>query len=1126
MSAHFNILPSDAAAVAWLQQELDLPHFMAATLVARGIDTPEKAQLFMHPDLDRDWLDPYTIPGLKDAVDALERAVRTGKRIAVFGDFDLDGISATTTLTRALRELGADAEPFIPHRNDEGYGITEAAIERLQTTLDPDMVVTVDCGISCKNEVALLQERGIEVVITDHHEPFDLVPEGVPVCDPKLDEGCPSAILAGVGVALKVVQCLGARFGEPYLWNEYTDFATLGTVADLMPMLSENRALVADGVRRMSESPRPCIAALFSAAGVDARKIAASNLSFTVIPRLNAAGRMGDATLALDLLMTDDFDTASALAESLEAVNDQRRSIEAELMEIASLQAEQKYRGQRAIVVAGEGWHEGVKGIVAGRLARNYGVPAILFTIDENGEAHGSGRVAGNVNLFKAVESASDTLLRFGGHEAAVGITLEAKRLPEFEERLCAYMDALPAEAFHPRITVDACVRLSELTLSNAYRLDGLMPYGQENEQPCYLARNVMLTNCRAVGIEKNHFSCQLTDGAHVVSGIMFHCRDIESLMACTSVVDAAFNIQVDEWRGRKSVKAMLKAITPVGRCVALEACLSMEQRMFVADLFASTDAELSADSHDAEVETAEYEEALASNRALWEGKAAADPHALKKEIVRAFIGEGTLHESQEKTLDALESGCNTLAIMATGRGKSLVFQMFAALQALAAHRTSIFVYPLRALIADQSYHLNEALEQFGISSRVLSGALGAEERAAAFASLREGACDIVLTTPEFLQRHADEFAQAADFGFAVVDEAHHIGLSKAGYRESYHHLGTVLEELGRPLTLAMTATADDAITDAIRTELGIQRVIVDSTERLNLHLDDRRNIRRPLQYLANLVARGEKTVVYVNSRQGSIDLARQLRERVPQLASMIGFYNAGLSRMERTRIEEMFRKDALCTLIATSAFGEGVNIPNIRHAVLYHLPFNRVEFNQMCGRIGRDGKPATVHLLFGGDDKRLNERILNANTPNREHMVQLYRCLRKKQRGCGCESDYFCVDADALSNWASCEMGCGDMDAQAVRCGVAVFGELGLLDVHTETTDDQTRYYLRVPAAVEKVNLDDSVRYREGREEREMFLEFGDWALSSSADTLRKSIVRPILPTQVADAPTTEDER
>lgn len=1111
MSAHFNILPADARAVAWLQQELDLPQFMAATMVARGIDTPEKAQLFMHPDLDRDWLDPYIIPGLKDAVDALEQTVRAGKRIAVFGDFDVDGISATTVMTRGLRELGAIAEPFIPRRNDEGYGITEASIERLQAEIDPEVVVTVDCGIACKNEVAILRQRGVDVIITDHHEPLDLVPEGVPVCDPKIGD-CPSSILAGVGVALKIIQCLGARFGKPYLWREYTDYAALGTVADLMPMRSENRALVADGVAHMAQGTRPCIAALFLAAKVDPAKVQASNLSFTVIPRLNAAGRMGDAMLALNLLMADDYDTASRLADKLESVNDQRRSIEAELMEIAALQAERKYHGQRAIVVAGEGWHEGVKGIVAGRLARHYGVPAILFTIDENGEAHGSGRVAGDVNLFKAVESVSDVLTRFGGHAAAVGITLPADKLPEFEERLCAYMDQLPAEAFHPRITVDAPVRLAELTLSNAYRLDGLAPFGQENEQPCYLARNVMLTNCRAVGIEKNHFSCQLTDGAHTVSGIMFHCREIDSLMACGTVVDAAFNIQIDEWRGRKSVKAMLKAITPVGQCAALEACLLPDQSQFVAGLFESWDPELESDDHDAQVETKQYEEALATNRILWERKAKGDPEGLKDQLVRAFIGDGQLHDAQRQTLEALGAGESTLAIMATGRGKSLVFQVFAAVEALLHHKKSIFVYPLRALISDQAYHLNRALELFGISSKVLSGVLGPSERAATFKTLEDGSCDICLTTPEFLQRHCHEFAAATQFGFAVVDEAHHIGLSKAGYREAYHHLGEAFAELGHPLTLALTATADDAIADAICEELDIRNRVIDQTERLNLHLDDRRNMRHPQEYLANLVARGEKTIVYVNSRQGSIELARALRARVPQLASMIGFYNAGLSRAERTRIEEMFRSDALCTLIATSAFGEGVNIPNIRHAVLYHLPFNRVEFNQMCGRIGRDGETATVHLLFGGADKHINERVLAQTTPSRDLMVQLYRCLRKCQRGS--EGDYFKICPDSLANLASSEGGCNRVEPSAARCSIAVFGELGLLEVRAKTDKDgKVSYYLHVPSDVDKVELTDSVRYREGMEEREMFREFSEWALSSSADTLRKSIVRPILP-------------
>ena len=235
MSARFNIKAAEPEAVACLQRELHMPHFIAATLVSRGIDTPEAANRFLTPSLDRDWRDPYIIPGLSEAADALEAAIRRGDHILVFGDFDLDGISATTVMTRGLREFGARVTPFIPRRFEEGYAITPAAIERL-SQVKPDFLVTVDCGIACKAEVRLLQERGIEVAVTDHHEPSDLVPEGVPVADPKRDPACPSAILAGVGVALKMVQALGGRFGKPHLWRQYTDFATLGTIADLMPM--------------------------------------------------------------------------------------------------------------------------------------------------------------------------------------------------------------------------------------------------------------------------------------------------------------------------------------------------------------------------------------------------------------------------------------------------------------------------------------------------------------------------------------------------------------------------------------------------------------------------------------------------------------------------------------------------------------------------------------------------------------------------------------------------------------------------------------------------------------------------------------------------------------------------
>lgn len=1109
MSARFNIRAADPSAVSRLQRELGLPRFIATTLVSRGIDDPHQARRFLEPSLDRDWRDPYAIPGLSDVADALEEAIKRGDRIVVFGDFDVDGISATAVLTRGLRALGACAHPFIPRRSDEGYGITEAAIERVMQ-LEPDFLVTVDCGIACAAEVELLIERGVRVAVTDHHEPADLVPKGIPLADPKTDPACPSTILAGVGVALKLVQVLGGRFGYPHLWRSYTDLATLGTVADLMPMVDENRALVADGIERINAAPRPCIAALLGTSGSAGKQVTSTNLSFSLIPRINAAGRMGDAQPALDLLLTDDFDEAVRCSERLEGINDQRRAIEAELSEIAKAQAEEEYHGQRALVVAGEGWHEGVKGIVASRLVGIYGVPCLLFTI-EGGEARGSGRSVGQVNLFKAVESCSDILTRFGGHEAAVGVTLPADRLPEFSKRLCAYMDELPEGAFHPLVQIDACVDLAELTLDNVQKLGALAPFGQEMRVPCFLARDVMLTNCRAVGAEKNHFSCTLSTGAASVAAIMFHCSDIEALMCTDSVVNAAFEVQIDEWRGRRTVKAMLKTIAPARTCAALEACLDPRNLSFVADLYAASDDELCADAPHCAEEIEAYEAARSENRAFWERKAAEDPQGLEDEIVRALIGDRLLHSSQREVLEHLRAGHSVLAVMATGRGKSLTFQVHAAQVALSRRAASIFVYPLRALIADQAFHLSEALEGFGISVSVLTGESTPEERRQVMLELSNGGCDIVLTTPEFLAYHADKLARCGRFEFAVVDEAHHIGLAKAGQRMAYADIGRSLSRLGISTVLALTATASDAIAGDILATLPIDACVFDDADRPNLRLDDQRNLKNRDDYLANLVAGGGKTVVFVNSREQSVMLARLLRKRVPQLAPLIGFYNAGLSRSERKRVEELFRTDSLSVLVATSAFGEGVDIPNIRHVVLYHMPFNAVEFNQMSGRAGRDGKPAWVHLLFGRADVRINEGILSEMTPDHDCLAQVYRCLRSLQRKSS--EDFFTlsnIDLARLSSQQSHEV-----RPASAACGIAVFRELGLVETRTAFVSGETMRSVHVVDVKGKVELTDSVRYREGLGEREIYHTFRDWVMGSDAPSLQERVSRPILPNE-----------
>ncbi|MBR2682948.1 MAG: single-stranded-DNA-specific exonuclease RecJ, partial [Atopobiaceae bacterium] len=503
-SRRWEILSSDVEAERRLVSEEGIPPLVARVLAARGMTSPDEVQRFLSPSLERDWADPLDIPGMKEAVDRVEQAVRSGESIAVFGDFDVDGMSATCLLTLALRDLGATVFHYIPYRFGEGYGLSEDALARVRQGCDPSLVITVDNGIASGKEVAWLLSQGVDVVVTDHHEPGDLVPQGVPVTDPKLDSDNYSRELAGAGVALKLVCELGRRMGAPNLWREYTEVATLGTVSDMMLLEGENRALVTDGIERMRKTGRPGIVALAATSNIDLSTITADALPFSIVPRLNAAGRMGTTDIALDLLLSNDPAEAAVLAARLEQINTERRETESVLTEAALAKVKATYDGGRVVVVGGEGWHEGVKGIVASRIVNRYHVPTILFTITD-GIARGSGRTVGSVDLFHAVEQCSDLLVRFGGHAGAVGVTCEAKNLDAFRERLDSIMRTLPEEQFESRGEVTALVTLDELACDSIASLEMLQPFGQGNKKPLFGVRGACMRNRSRVGVEGSH---------------------------------------------------------------------------------------------------------------------------------------------------------------------------------------------------------------------------------------------------------------------------------------------------------------------------------------------------------------------------------------------------------------------------------------------------------------------------------------------------------------------------------------------------------------------------------------------------------------------------------------------
>ena len=1229
-----DVTPVDEEAAHEIALACNLGSLLSRVLVSRGVDTPGAARSFLAPSLERDWVDPAAIPGMSEVVDCLRAAIEGRKHILVFGDFDVDGITATALSVRALRALGADAHGLIPHRYDEGYALSEAAIER-GMACHPDLIMTVDCGISCANEVEGLLARGVEVCITDHHEPGEAVPDNVPVADPKLDPTCPSRDLAGAGVALKLFCMLGAALGKPDLWLDLTDLAALGTIADLMPLMGENRALVAHGLAHMRNDTRVGLLALAAVCGVEIDAITATRLSFSLIPRLNAAGRMGDASIGYDLLMCDDLDRAQRIAGQLEQVNEQRRQTEVELNAQVEEQLSHAHGDDAVIVVAGEGWHEGVKGIVASRIARSHKRPVIIFSI-EDGQARGSGRSYGDVNLFELASGCSDLFEKFGGHAAAIGITLPADKLDELRRRLCAQLVEMQHDAPGPGVRVDAVARVEECTLEQFSELELLQPCGNGNPMPLLALRDVFLDNRTVVGKQGNHFAFDASDGTARVSGIFFGPQDLQELVDCTTICDVVFEPDVNEFRGRKTPKLMTKeilfdsspaaqtdmshhidelferqgeicetgdyaGITQVARfntkvvgvtyenrqdvLASLEPGVELwlrrdSQNKYDANAIAVTlldgtqlgylnkhlakqlapamdagtpyDAAVSAvtggpadpmadvrspgplgvrdpgvvdrsygvnivvrridlDMGQAVNDVEEHRRSLLEARERWASLPTAD---LEDALRTALIGNHALHDAQARALDALAHGRNTLAIMATGRGKSLIFHLHAARAALFEGKACVFVYPLRALVADQAFHLQEVFAQFGLTVSVLTGESSEEARAGVYAGLADGSVNCVLTTPEFLSIHAARFAQSGRVGFVVVDEAHHVALARAGNRSAYATLDATLATLGNPLVLAVTATAGTQESEVIRSVLSIDELVLDPTVRENLHVDDHRDVRDREQYLAGIVASGGKCVAYVNSRDQSLSLARMLRKRLPNLAPYIGFYNAGLSKPDRKAIEDAFRKGELRCIISTSAFGEGIDIPDIEHVILYHLPFNDIEFNQMSGRAGRDGRDATIHLLFGYGDARINETILESGAPPREALVVLYRVLRELAQRAQAKGDggFSCTNRELADRAMKLDRHV-KLDESSVSCGISVFRELGFI----ETSGASVARYITLVPDPGHMELGDSVRYREGLDELEVFKAFKGWVLKADARQLLERFNRPILPDGMA---------
>ena len=551
------VRPLDKERAAAFAQTYGVPFFLAMLMNIRGLDDAAHLREFLGEG--EPLSDPFLLKDMDKAAARITRAVDNMEKIAVYGDYDADGVTSTAMLYSYLETRGADVIFYIPQREGEGYGMNIGAVEYLKEQ-GVSLIVTVDNGISSVQEVARANELGIDVVVTDHHRPQEILPDAVAVVDAyRPDDTSPYKHFSGVGIAFKLLMALEDGAGDVEdLLEAYSDLAAIGTIGDIVPLTGENRTLIRAGLERLSQSDRPGVQALLENAGIAGKALTSTNVAFTLVPRINATGRMGAPERAVRLLISGYEEEAEVLSEEICADNEERRRVEAEIAEAAFADIEAKgYMKDRVVVVDGENWHHGVIGIVASRVTERCGKPCMIISRGET-EAKGSGRSIEGFSLFEAICACGDLLIKFGGHPMAAGITLKPENIEAFRKRINQYAAEHFPQMPTQTVTLDCKLNPEALSVSMAQSLTQLEPFGNGNPQPVFGLFNMELSTVTPVG-GGGHLRLTLEKNGAVITAMRFNTKPEELPYHIGDKIDLAVQLEAREFRGQPSLTVIVR---------------------------------------------------------------------------------------------------------------------------------------------------------------------------------------------------------------------------------------------------------------------------------------------------------------------------------------------------------------------------------------------------------------------------------------------------------------------------------------------------------------------------------------------------------------------------------------
>lgn len=541
-----------------VMSENNISELLARILINRNLKESEKIKKFLYPKID-DLYDPFLISDMQIAVDRIIEAYEHKEKITIYGDYDVDGITSIAVLKKFLDELGANVGYYLPSRLEEGYGLNNEAIKKIKEN-GTNLLITVDCGISAHDEIEYVKSLGMEVIVTDHHECPEEMPNTIAVIDPKRrDNTYPFNSLAGVGVTFKLIQAISLKLGldrKKYL--KYLDIVCLGTVADIVPLVDENRVIVKYGLMLVKETRNIGLKALIKLAGYE--KIDSGLISFGLAPRMNACGRMGKADLALELLLTNDLNKAEEIAKELNEINRERQEVEKRIMnEAIKIIEEKKLYEDDVIVVGEEGWHHGVIGIVASKITEMYYKPSILVCLEGN-EGKGSGRSIEGFDLHKALLVCGKDLLKFGGHEMAIGLTVKKENFEDFRRDINEYAATVIDKESVPTIKIDSYIDSNSISMERLSELEILEPYGEANPLPTFVYKNIKVDGIRALSNNK-HLKLLLKDGSNVYDAIAFNMGDKQYSIKIGDKIDVLHYLDINRFNNIEKIQFNVKDI-------------------------------------------------------------------------------------------------------------------------------------------------------------------------------------------------------------------------------------------------------------------------------------------------------------------------------------------------------------------------------------------------------------------------------------------------------------------------------------------------------------------------------------------------------------------------------------